>query len=156
MCAALHGYAAALPNVPAMKISSKRPAASLVILHYGSRAWCSVVAALEPHSSELRLFDGGGVQELVLRPADQEALHLGTLGSERNTTFSLMGTVVGAAALRYRRGYGGDAFHLVMVVGGRSGSTRLRCAGASRPPPNASDTGGAAGPAGDPDPAGLQ
>ena len=53
MCRALQGHAAALPRAPAAQSSSNRPAASLALLHSVSRAWCWVVAALEPHSSAL-------------------------------------------------------------------------------------------------------
>ena len=55
MCRALQGHAAALPRAPAAQSSSNRPAASLPLLHSVSRVWCWVVAALEPHSSALRL-----------------------------------------------------------------------------------------------------
>ena len=113
MCAASHGHAMAV------RMSSNS-------LHCGSRAWYWVVAAQEPNSSALRLFDCRGVQELVLRPADLEALHLGTLGSEGNTAVSLRGTLVGVAALRYRGSYGGDTFHLVMPGRWRPGPGRLR------------------------------
>ena len=59
MCRALQGHAAALPRAPAAQSSSNRPAASLALLHSASRAWYWVVAALEPHSSALRLYDRG-------------------------------------------------------------------------------------------------
>ena len=55
MCRALQGHATALPRAPAAQSSSNRPAASLALLHGASRAWYWVVAALEPHSSALRL-----------------------------------------------------------------------------------------------------
>ena len=57
MCRALQGHAAALPRAPTAQSSSNRRAASLALLHSVSRAWCWVVAALEPHSSALRLYD---------------------------------------------------------------------------------------------------
>ena len=55
MCRTLQGHAAALPRAPVAQSSSNRPAASLALLHSVSRAWCWVVAALEPHSSAVRL-----------------------------------------------------------------------------------------------------
>ena len=76
MCAGLRRHAAALPTVPAAKASSKRPAASLAILHWGLRAWCWFMVALEPQSSALRLYDRGAVPLLALRPADLEACQL--------------------------------------------------------------------------------
>ena len=45
----------ALPRAPAAQSSSNRPGASLALLHSVSRAWCWVVAALEPHFLALRL-----------------------------------------------------------------------------------------------------
>ena len=76
MCRALRGQAPALPKAPAVQSSSNRPAASLALLHGGSRAWCWVVVALEPHSSALRVYDHGEGTALTIRPADLEALHL--------------------------------------------------------------------------------
>ena len=67
--------------------------------------------ALEPHSSPLRLYDGGEATQLTVRPADLEAPHL----SDGSATLYLEGTVVGSAAVRFRRQYGGDAFRLVMA-----------------------------------------
>ena len=81
----VQGHAAALPWVPAAQASRNRPAGSLTMLHYGSRVWCWVIVALEPHSSTLRLYDRGGVPELMLRSADLEALHLGTLSGDDST-----------------------------------------------------------------------
>ena len=115
MCAALRGHAAALRRAAVAQASSNRPAASMAILHCGSRAWYWVIGALEPHSSVLRLYDRGGVPELAIRPADVVALHLGTLSGDGGTALFLQGTIVGAAALRFRRSYGGDAFRLVMA-----------------------------------------
>ena len=115
MCAVLPRYAAALRKLPAAKTSSNRPAASLAFLQCWSRAWCWVIAVLEPHSSALCLYDHSGVPELMLRPADLEALRLGTLGRDCSIAVFLKGTVVGTAALWYQRSYGGDAFDLVMV-----------------------------------------
>ena len=65
--------------------------------------------ALEPHSSLLRRYDRGGVPELTLRPANLEALHLGTVSGNGSTALYLQGTAVGAAAqeLGRRRPPGG-------------------------------------------------
>ena len=115
MCAALRGHAAALPGVPAVKAPTNRPAASVANLHCGSLAWCWVIVVLELHSSALHLYDRGGVPERALRPADLDALHLGTLGGDGSTALYLQGTVVGAAAPRYRRSYGGDALRVVLA-----------------------------------------
>ena len=82
MCRALQGHAAALPRAPAAQSSSNRPAASLALLHSVSRAWCWVVAALEPHSSALRLYDRGKGTVLTVHPADLEALHLSALSGD--------------------------------------------------------------------------
>ena len=46
----------------------------------------------------------------MLRLANLEALHPGTLGGEGNDALSLMG-----AAIRYCRSYNGDALHVVMA-----------------------------------------
>ena len=115
MCRALQGQAAALPRAPAAQSSSNRPAASLALLHSVSRAWCWVVVALEPHSSALRLYDRGEGTVLTIRPADLEALHLGALSGDGGTALYLQGTVVGSAAMRFRRQSGGDALRLVMA-----------------------------------------
>ena len=115
MCRALQGQAAALPRAPAAQSSSNRPAASLALLHSGSRAWCWVGVALEPNSSALRLYDRGEGTVLTVRPADLEALHLGALSSDGGTALYLQGTVVGSAAMRFRRQSGGDALRLVMA-----------------------------------------
>ena len=115
MCRALHGQATALPRAPAAQSSSNRLAASLALLHNGSRAWCLVVVALELHSSALRVCDRREGTALAGRPADLEALHLGALGGEEGTALYLQGTVVGSAAMRFRRGGGGDDLRLVMA-----------------------------------------
>ena len=115
MCRALQGHAAALPRAPAAQSSSNRPAASLALLHSVSRAWSWVVAALEPHSSALRLYDRGEGTVLTVRPADLEALHLSALSGDGGEALYLQGTVVGAAATRFRRQSGGDALRLVMA-----------------------------------------
>ena len=115
MCRALQGHAAALPRAPAAQSSSNRPAASLALLHSVSRAWCWVVAALEPHSSALRLYNRREGTVLTVRPADLEALHLGALSGEGGAALYLQGTVTGAAATRFRRQSGGDALRLVMA-----------------------------------------
>ena len=52
---------------------------------------------------------------LTVRPADVEALHLGALSGDRGTALSIQGTVVGSAAMRFRRQSGGDALRLVMA-----------------------------------------
>ena len=114
MCKALRGQATALPKAPAAQSSSNGPAASLALLHGGSRAWCWVVVALEPHSSALRVYDRGEGTALTIRPADVEALHLGALSGDGGTALYLQGTVVGSAAVRFRRQSGGDALRLVM------------------------------------------
>ena len=115
VCRALHGHAAALPRAPAAQSSSNRPAASLALLHSVSRAWCWVVAALEPHSSALRLYDRGEGTVLTVRPADLEALHPSALSGDGGEALYLQGTVAGAAATRFRRQSGGDALRLVMA-----------------------------------------
>ena len=115
MCRALQGHAAALPRAPAAQSSSNRPAASLALLHSVSRAWCWVVAALEPPSSALRLYDRGEGTVLKVRPADLEALHLSALSGDGGVALYLQGTVAGAAATRFRRQSGGDALRLVMA-----------------------------------------
>ena len=103
VCRALQGHAAALPRAPAAQSSCNRPAASLALLHSVSRAWCWVVAALEPHSSALRLYDCGEGTVLTVRPADLEALHLSALSGDGGEALYLQGTVAGAAATRFRR-----------------------------------------------------
>ena len=113
MCRALHGHAAALPRAPAAQSSSNGPAASLALLHSVSRAWCWVVAALEPQSSALRLYDRGEGTVLTVHPADLEALHLSALSGDGGGALYLQGTVAGAAATRFRRQGGGDALRLV-------------------------------------------
>ena len=115
MCRALQGHAAALPRAPAAQSSSNRPAASLALLHSVSRAWCWVVAALEPHSSALRLYNRGEGTVLTVRLADLEALHLSALSGDKGEALYLQGTVAGAAATRFRRQSGGDALRLVMA-----------------------------------------
>ena len=115
MCRALQGHAAALPRAPAAQSSSNRPAASLALLHSASRAWYWVVAALEPHSSALRLYDRGEGTVLTVRPADPEALHHSAQSSDGGDALYLQGTVAGAAATRFRRQSGGDALRLVMA-----------------------------------------
>ena len=115
MCRALQVHAAALPRAPAAQSSSNRPAASLALLHSVSRAWCWVVAALEPHSSALRLYDRGEGTVLTVRPADLEALHLSALSGDGGEALYLQGTVAGAAATRFRRQSRGDALRLVMA-----------------------------------------
>ena len=71
--------------------------------------------ALEPHASALRVYDRGGAPELALRPADLEALHLGTQVGDGSTALYLQGRLVGAPAPRYPRSYGRDALRLVMA-----------------------------------------
>ena len=115
MCKVLRGQAAALPRAPAAHSSSNRPPASLALLHSGSRAWCWVVVALGPHSSALRMYDHGEGTVLTVRPADLEALHLCALSDNGGTALYLQGTVVGSAALHFRRQSGGDALRLVMA-----------------------------------------
>ena len=115
MCRALQGHAAALPRAPAAQSSSSRPAASPALLHSVPRAWCWVVAALEPHSSALRVYDRREGTVLTVRPADLEALHLGALSGDEDAALYLQGTVTGAAAARFRRQSGGDALRLVMA-----------------------------------------
>ena len=115
MCRALQGHAAALPRAPAAQSSSNRPAASLALLHSMSRAWCWVVAALEPHSSALRLYDRGEGTVLTVRPADLEALHLSALSGDGGEALYLQGIVARAAATRFRQQSGGDALRLVMA-----------------------------------------
>ena len=70
MCWALQGQVTARSRTPAAQSSSNRPAASLAMLHGGPRAWCLVIAALEPHSCALRLYDHEEATELTVRPAD--------------------------------------------------------------------------------------
>ena len=115
MCRALQGHAAALPRAPAAQSSSNRPAASLALLHSVSQSWCWVVAALEPHSSALRLYDRGEGTVLTVRPANLEGLHLSALSGDRGEPLYLQGTVAGAAARHFRRQSGGDALRLVMA-----------------------------------------
>ena len=115
MCRALQDHAAALPRAPAAQSSSNRPAALLALLHSVSRAWCWVVAALEPHSSALHLYDRGEGTVLTVRPADLEALHVSTLSGDGGEALYLQGTVAGAAATRFRRQSGGDALRVVMA-----------------------------------------
>ena len=115
MCRALQGQAAALPRAPAAQSSSNRPAASLALLHSVSRAWCWVVVALEPHSLALRLYDRREGTVLTVRHADLEALHLAALSGDGGTALYLQGTVVGSAAMRFRRQSGGNALSLVMA-----------------------------------------
>ena len=111
---ALQGHVAALPRALAAQSSSNRPAASLTLLRSVSRAWCCVVAALEPHSSALRLYDCGEGTMLTVRPADLEALHHGALSGGGGAALYLQGTVTGAAATRFRQQSGGDALRLVI------------------------------------------
>ena len=99
ICRALQGHAAALPRAPAAQSSSNRPAASLALLQGASRAWYWVVAALEPHSSALRLYDRGQGTVLTVRPADLEALHLSALSGDGGDALYLQGTVAGAAEM---------------------------------------------------------
>ena len=115
MCAALRGHAAALPRAPAGQSSTNRPAASQAMLPCGSRAWCWVIVALGSHSCMLRMYDHGGVPGLAIRPADLDALHLGTLSDGGGTALFLQWTLAAAAALRCCRNYGGNAFRLVMA-----------------------------------------
>ena len=115
MCRALQGHAAALPRAGAAQSSSNRPAALLALLHSVLRGWCWVVAALEPHSSSLRLYDRGEGTVLTVRSADLEALHLSALSGDGGEALYLQGTVAGAAATRFRRQRGGDALRLVMA-----------------------------------------
>ena len=115
MCAVLQGHAAALPRALAPRASSNRLAASLAMLHFGSRACSWVVVALEPHSSAFLVYDCGGLSELTIRPVNLEALHLGTLSGDGGTALFLRGTLVGAAARWFRGSHGGDAFRLVMA-----------------------------------------
>ena len=86
---ALQGQTTALPRAPAAQSSSNRPGASLVLLHGGSRAWCWVIVALEPHSSALRVYDRGEGTALTVRPADLDALHLGALSGDGGTALYL-------------------------------------------------------------------
>ena len=115
MCRALQGQAAALPRAPAAQSFSNRAAASLALLHSVSRAWCWVVVALEPHSSALCVYDRGQGTVLTVRPADLEALHLGVLSGHGGTALYLQGTMVGSAAMRFRRQSRGDALRLVVA-----------------------------------------
>ena len=146
ICRALQGHAAALPRAPAAQSSSNRPAASLALLHSASRAWYWVVAALEPHSSALRLYDRGEGTVLTVRRADLEALHLSALSGDGGDAPYLQGTVAGAAATRFRRQSGGDALRLVMAENRGRGSGRSpRPGGRSRATGRSSPTRGAAG-----------
>ena len=73
------------------------------------------MAALEPDSSALRLYDRGVGTVFTVRPADLEALHLSALSGDGGEALYLQGTVAGAAATRFRRQSGGDASRLVMA-----------------------------------------
>ena len=73
------------------------------------------MAALEPHSSALRLYDRGERTVLRVRPSDLEALHLSALSGEGGEALYLQGTVAGAAATCFCRQSGGDALRLVMA-----------------------------------------
>ena len=73
------------------------------------------MAALEPHSSALRLYHRGKGTVLTVRPADLEALHLSALSGDGGEALYLQGTVAGAAATRFRQQSGGDALRLVMA-----------------------------------------
>ena len=115
MCRALQGHVAALPRAPAAQSSSNRPAALLALLHSVSRAWCWVVAPLEPHSSALRLYDRGEGMVLTVRPADLEAVHLGALSGDGGAALYLQSTLTRAAATRFCRQSGVDALRLVMA-----------------------------------------
>ena len=115
VCRALQGHAAALPRAPAAQSSSNRRAALLALLQSVSRAWCWVVAALEPHSSALHLYNRGEGTVLTVRPANLEALHLSALSGDGGEVLYLQGTVTGAAATRFRRQSGGDALRPVMA-----------------------------------------
>ena len=71
MCRALQGHVAALPGALAAQSPSNRPTASLAMLHSVSRAWCWVVAALEPHllgTAPVRSRRGHGAHGLPHRP----------------------------------------------------------------------------------------
>ena len=61
------------------------------------------------------MYDRGENTTLSIRPADLEALHLGVLRGNGGTALYLQGTVVGSAAVRFRRQSGGDALRLVMA-----------------------------------------
>ena len=115
MCRALQGHAVALLGALAAQSSSNRPAASLALLHSVSRAWCWIVAALEPDSSALRLCGRGEGTVLTVRPGDLEALHLSALSVDGGEALYLQGTVAGAAVTRLRRQSGGDTLCLVMA-----------------------------------------
>ena len=115
MCRALQGHVAAIPRAPAAQSSSNRRAASLALLQSVSRAWCWVVAALEPHSSALCLYDRGEGTVLTVLFADLEALHLGALSGEEVAALYLQETVTGAAATRFRLQSGGDSLRLAMA-----------------------------------------
>ena len=71
------------------RTSRDRPAASVVMLHGGTGAWCLVIMALEPHSFVLRMYDRGEATELTVRPADLEALQLGALSGDGGTALYL-------------------------------------------------------------------
>ena len=62
-----------------------------------------------------RMYDRGGAPELTIRLADSEALHLRSLSGDVGIAAYLQGTLVGLAALRFRKHYGGDAPRLVMA-----------------------------------------
>ena len=68
MCAAFRGHAAAVPRATAAQCSGNLPAASLEMLHCGSRAWCWVILAMEAHSSALCMYDRGGVLRRTWSP----------------------------------------------------------------------------------------
>ena len=70
---------------------------------------------MDPHSSALRVFDRGEGTALTVRHADLEALHPGALSGEGGTALYLQGTVVGSAAMRFRRQSGEHALRLVMA-----------------------------------------
>ena len=71
--------------------------------------------ALEAHSSARRVYDRGVGMALTIRPADLEALHLGARSGNGGTALHLQGTVVGSAAVLFRKQSGGDALRLVMA-----------------------------------------
>ena len=73
------------------------------------------MAALEPHSSALRLYNRGEGTVLTVRPANLEALHLSALSGDGGEALYLQGTVAGAVATRFCRQSGGDALRLVMA-----------------------------------------
>ena len=125
MCEALRGHAAALPRVPAAKASSNRPAASLVILRGGSQAWCWVIVAgsswrwsRTPPRCVCMAAEGCRSPRFA-RPTWRPCTWVlwVVMAAPRCTSMYLQGTVVGTAAPRYRRSYGGDALRLVMAEG---------------------------------------